>query len=119
MTDHNTIARNYIAAWNETDAARRSGLVEAAFTSGIQYRDPIMQGDGHQGVAALIQGVHAQFPGFRFALKGNVDGFGDNVRFSWGLGPDGADAVIEGTDFGVIENGRLSRVTGFLDKVPA
>lgn len=119
MTDHNTIAQNYIAAWNETDAARRSGLVEAAFTADVLYRDPVMQGDGHQGIAALIQGVHAQFPGFRFTLKGKVDGFGDNVRFSWGLGPDGADAVIEGTDVGVIENGRLSRVTGFLDKVPA
>ncbi|RVD63420.1 nuclear transport factor 2 family protein, partial [Mesorhizobium sp. M4A.F.Ca.ET.029.04.2.1] len=29
------------------------------------------------------------------------------------------EPVIEGTDIGVIENGRLKSVTGFLDKVPA
>ncbi|TIW76111.1 MAG: nuclear transport factor 2 family protein, partial [Mesorhizobium sp.] len=35
MTDLNTIARNYIAAWNESDAIRRKALLEAAFTSDV------------------------------------------------------------------------------------
>ncbi len=118
MTDYNAIAEAYFAAWNETDAGARKPLVEAAFTSGVSYRDPIMQGDGHTGIDALIAGVHSQFPGFRFKLKGKADGFGDNIRFSWGLGPDGAEAVIEGSDFATIEAGRLSGITGFLDKVP-
>ncbi|WP_432286866.1 nuclear transport factor 2 family protein [Aminobacter sp. BA135] len=118
MTDYNAIAEAYFAAWNETDAAARKGLVEAAFVTGVSYRDPIMQGDGHAGIDALIAGVHGQFPGFRFKLKGNADGFGDNIRFSWGLGPDGTDAVIEGSDFATIKDGRLSLITGFLDKVP-
>ncbi len=118
MTDYNAITEAYIAAWNETDATVRKALVEAAFTTGVSYRDPIMQGDGHNGIDALIAGVHGQFPGFRFKLKGKADGFGDNIRFSWGLGPDGAEAVIEGTDFAIIKDGRLSIITGFLDKVP-
>lgn len=118
MTDYNAIAKAYVAAWNEADAAARKPLVEAAFAEGVSYRDPIMQGDGHAGIDALIAGVHSQFPGFRFKLRGKADGFGDNVRFSWGLGPDGADAVIEGSDFATIEGGRLSIITGFLDKVP-
>ncbi|TIO29848.1 MAG: nuclear transport factor 2 family protein [Mesorhizobium sp.] len=119
MTDLNTIARNYITAWNESDAARRKALLEAAFTSDVSYRDPIMQGDGHDGIAALIDGVQQQFAGFRFSLKGEPDGFADRIRFSWNLGPEGAESVIEGTDICVIENGRLKSVTGFLDKVPA
>jgi len=119
MTDLETIAKNYIAAWNEAEPARRHERVEAAFAADIRYHDPIMQGDGHDGIGALIEGVHKQFPGFRFSLKGKPDGFGDHIRFSWGLGPDGSEAVIEGTDFCVIEGGRLKRVTGFLDKVPA
>ncbi|TIQ39038.1 MAG: nuclear transport factor 2 family protein, partial [Mesorhizobium sp.] len=57
MTDLNTIAENYIAAWNESEAARRTALLKAAFTEDVSYRDPIMQGDGHHGVAALIEGV--------------------------------------------------------------
>ena len=118
MTDLDEIAENYIRAWNETDAVRRKALRATAFTDDVSYRDPIMQGDGHDGVAALIDGVHQRFDGFRFALKGKPDGFADRIRFSWTLGPEGADSIVEGTDTGTIDNGRLSTVTGFLDKVP-
>ena len=119
MREFKTIAENYIAAWNEADSAARGAMVDAAFTPDASYRDPIMQGDGNTGIAALIAGVQQQFPEFRFSLKGNPDGFADTIRFSWALGPEGSESVIEGTDVGVIENGRLKRVTGFLDKVPA
>jgi hypothetical protein len=118
MTDLDSIAQNYLAAWNETDAARRKTLLQAAFTNDVRYRDPLMQGDGHDGVAALIEGVHQRFPGFRFALRGKPDGFGEHIRFSWALGPEGSEAIVEGTDIGIIDNGRLNSVTGFLDKVP-
>ena len=40
MTDLNRIAENYIAAWNETDAARRKALLEAAFTEDVQLPRP-------------------------------------------------------------------------------
>ena len=80
MTDLNTIAHNYITAWNESDAARRKALLEAAFTSDVSYRDPVMQGDGHDGIAALIDGVQQRFAGFRFSLKGQPDGFADRIR---------------------------------------
>lgn len=119
MTDFQTIAEAYISAWNETDATRREQLLEKTFTSDVRYVDPVMQGDGREGVGALIGGVHQQFPGFRFALKSGPDGFGDHIRFSWTLGPAGSESVVEGTDFCVIEDGRLKSVTGFLDKVPA
>ncbi|TPK89765.1 nuclear transport factor 2 family protein [Mesorhizobium sp. B2-4-12] len=119
MTDLNRIAEGYITAWNESDAGRRAELLKATFTEDVSYRDPIMQGDGHDGVAALIDGVQHRFAGFRFSLKGMPDGYADKIRFSWNLGPEGTDSVVEGTDIGVIENGRLRSVTGFLDKVPA
>lgn len=119
MTDLKMIAENYIAAWNEVEPGAREALLARAFTADVRYRDPIMQGEGHDGVAALIDGVQQQFPGFRFSLRGEPDGFGDAIRFSWNLGPAGSTSVIEGTDVGVIEGGRLKSVTGFLDKVPA
>jgi hypothetical protein len=119
MTDHNKLAETYIAAWNETDATRREKLLEAAFAEDVRFRDPIQEGDGRAEVGALIEGVQKRFPDFRFALRGEVDGFADKLRFSWELGPDGAEAPIEGTDFCTVEGGRLKSVTGFLDKVPA
>ena len=119
MTDLKTIAGNYIAAWNEAAPGTRDALLSRAFTADIRYRDPIMQGEGHDGIAALIDGVGKQFPDFRFSLRGEPDGFGDAIRFSWSFGPADGASVFEGTDIGVIENGRLKSVTGFLDKAPA
>ena len=77
MTDLNAIAQGYITAWNESDASRRAELLKATFTEDVSYRDPLMQGDGHEGVAALIDGVQQRFAGFRFSLKGSPDGFAD------------------------------------------
>ena len=55
---------------------------------------------------------------FRFKLIGEPNGYGDQVRFSWGLGPDGVDSPIKGTDFAVLKDGRIRSITGFLDQVP-
>jgi len=35
-----------------------------------------------------------------------------------GLGPDGVDSPIKGTDFAVLKDGRIRNITGFLDQVP-
>jgi SnoaL-like domain len=113
------IAQQYIAAWNETDAGRRRALIAETWAEDATYVDPLMTGRGRAEVDALMAGVQQRFPGFRFTLIGKPDGFGDRVRFSWGLGPDGADAPIKGTDFVRVEDGRLKSVTGFLDQLPA
>jgi hypothetical protein len=62
--------------------------------------------------------MQQRFPDFKFALIGTPNGYSDKLRFSWGLGPDGADSPIKGTDFAVLKDGRIRSVTGFLDQVP-
>ena len=119
MSNIAQIAANYIAAWNETDAVRRNTLLTEGWSKNASYIDPMAQGRGHGEIGALIGAVQARFPGFRFALDGKPDGHGDYLRFSWTLGPAAQADMIKGTDFAVIENGRLKSVTGFLDKVPA
>lgn len=118
MTTPADIADLYIAAWNETDAAARRAIIADTWSADAVYVDPMAQVAGHDGVEALIAGVQERFPGFRFALIGAADGHGEHVRFSWGLGPDGAEAPIKGTDYVLVQDGRLKRVTGFLDQVP-
>jgi len=116
--DAASIAARYLAAWNERDAEKRRGLVAALWAEDAVFRDPIMAGEGLAGIDAVIEGVQARYPDFRFRQIGAADGFGDYVRLSWGLGPDGADAPIKGTDFGRVERGRLKSVTGFFDQLP-
>jgi hypothetical protein len=118
MTDVNLIASHYIDLWNERTPSRRREMLSQHWAKDAKYVDPLMSGDGHDGVDALISGVQQRFPDFRFRLLGQPNGFGDHVRFSWRLGPDGADSPIKGTDFAVVRDGRIRSVTGFLDQVP-
>jgi hypothetical protein len=118
MTDVTTIARNYIDLWNERTPSRRREILATNWTSDARYVDPLMSGDGLDGVDALIAGVQQKFPDFKFSLIGQPNGFGDHVRFSWALGPDGVDSPIKGTDFAVLREGRIRSITGFLDQVP-
>jgi hypothetical protein len=118
MPDIKTIASNYIELWNERAADRRRAMLTQNWTSDATYVDPVMSGDGRDGVDALIAGVQQRFPEFKFRLLGEPNGFGDHLRFCWGLGPDGADSPIKGTDFAVLSEGRIRSITGFLDQVP-
>jgi hypothetical protein len=122
MTDATTIAARYIDLWNETAPDRRRELLAANWASNAKYVDPLMSGDGHDGIDAMIAGVQQRFPEFRFRLIGEPNGYGDHVRFSvrfsWGLGPDGVDSPIKGTDFAVVRDGRIQSITGFLDQIP-
>jgi hypothetical protein len=116
--DAATIAQRYIAVWNETDGARRAALIEAGWTADARYVDPIAQASGREQISALVGAVQQRYPGFRFNLFGKAEAHGDNLRFSWTLGPSGAQDLIQGTDFAQIDAGKLRSVTGFLDKVP-
>lgn len=117
-TDPKTIATAYINLWNERAVGRRREIFKANWVSDASYVDPLMSGDGHDGVDALIAGVQQRFPNFKFTLIGEPDGYADHVRFSWGLGPDGVDSPIKGTDFAVLKDGLIRSITGFLDQVP-
>jgi hypothetical protein len=122
MTDATNIAARYIDLWNEKAPDRRRELLAANWARDAKYVDPLMSGDGHDGIDAMIAGVQQRFPEFRFRLIGEPNGYGDHVRFrvrfSWGLGPDGVDSPIKGTDFAVIRDGRIQSITGFLDQIP-
>lgn len=119
MTDIDPTIDRYLAIWNETDASRRRALIAATWTEDATYLDPLMGGEGHDGIDAMIRGAQAQFPGHRFRRAGEIDAHHDRVRFGWELvGPGGVAAI--GLDFGeVAADGRLRRVTGFLPPLGA
>ena len=119
MTEATAIAEQYIATWNEADAGRRHALLAKSWAENATYVDPLAQVRGYEEISALIGSVQQRFPGFRFTLASKVDGYDDKVRFTWALGPETERDMIKGTDFVVVEGGRLKSVTGFLDKVPA
>jgi hypothetical protein len=110
------LAQRYIACWNETDPARRRSLIAETWTQDASYVDPMMKSEGRNGIDAMIGGVQAKYPGFRFSLEGPVDAHNDCLRFGWALAsPEGA-VVAHGLDVGFIAaDGRLSAITGFIE----
>jgi len=120
MTDITTLIDGYIAAWNETDPQRRRALVDKTFAQDADYLDPLMAGEGAQGIDAMIAGAQAQYPGHRFELATAPDAHHDRVRFSWHLVADGGGPIATGHDFATLsDDGRLRSVTGFLETAGA
>jgi SnoaL-like domain len=120
MSDFNELAEQYIAAWNETDAAARRALINEIWAPDGRYTDPLADVAGRDQIDAVIAAAQAQFTGMTFRLAGTVDAHHDQARFTWHLGPEGAaEPVVIGFDVAVLDDaGRLGSVRGFLDKVP-
>ena len=120
QNDFAEVVVRYFAAWNETNAERRRALIAQTWADDASYVDPLMEGQGHAGIDAMIAAVQEQFAGHQFRQLGAVDAHHDRLRFSWELAPEGGAIVVGGTDFGLVaDDGRLQTITGFLDQVPA
>lgn len=119
-TDINVTVDNYIAIWNAADPDERRRLIVSALSDDISYVDPMLAGDGHDGVDAMVAAAQEQLAGYTFRRVGSIDCHDDRVRFAWeAVGTDGGEPVVAGTDFGVVAaDGRLRSLTGFFDLVP-
>lgn len=113
------IADAYLATWNAADAQACAALLDRHWTRDAEYVDPMVAAAGTAQIGATIAAVRERFPGFAFTLLGEPDGHGDHVRLRWTLGPAGVPAPIEGSDVITVRDGRIDRVVGFLDRVPA
>jgi hypothetical protein len=115
MTDVATVVDDYIAIWNEASDERRREIIARTWADEATYVDPVLQGEGPEGINAMIAGAQQQFPGHRFELASGPDAHHGRVRFAWRLvGADGA--VAAGVDFATVApDGRLRAVTGFLE----
>jgi hypothetical protein len=112
----NDLVARYLETWNETDpAARRKAIDELWAADGV-YTDPMATAAGRDQIDATIAAVQSQFAGLAFTLAGPVDAHHTTARFTWSLG----DELVIGFDVLVLDaDGRISKIYGFLDKVPS
>lgn len=116
---HDDAVARYFTAWNATDEDVEKA-VAAAFTEDGTYTDPLTKAAGHDGITAAIHGAHAQFPGFDFVPTGTPDAHHNLIRFTWDL-VSRADGSAPAAGFDVVtlaDDGRISSVSGFLDRLP-
>jgi SnoaL-like domain len=113
------IVGKYLDTWN-AEGAKRAALLAEHWSARARYVDPLADVSGVVALGAVIDAVHAQFPGCVFSQVSEPDAHHRQLRFSWGLGPDGAEPLVIGFDVLVLdEDGRIEDVRGFLDRVPA
>ncbi|WP_280503537.1 nuclear transport factor 2 family protein [Nocardia farcinica] len=115
----NDLVAQYLAIWNTTDPVARRAAIARVFTDRPAYVDPLMDLSGREAIDAGIAAVQSQFPGLVFRLAGPVDAHHEQARFRWELGPADGAAVVVGFDVAILDGGRIDRVYGFLDQVPA
>jgi len=110
---------HYLACWNATDPEQRWELLQQHWSDDCRYVDPLADVQGRAALDATIGAVQQQFPGFVFTPAGPIDAHHDVARFTWGLGPEGAEPIFIGFDVVTTgADGRIRTVTGFLDRVP-
>jgi len=98
----------------------RNAIPRLGATEEGTFRDPIVGGEGHDGIAAMIGAVQQRLPFYRFRLISGIDAHNGCVRYRWEAGGTAeAPLYFAGTDFAILApDGRFVSVTGFLDAMP-
>ena len=119
MTSTQQIVEAYGAAWNETDEAKRRGLLEKAWADDGVYTDPQSHVEGRDALLTLIAAFQSHAAGARIVPTSAADEHHGKLRFTWKMiGADG-NTIIDGIDFGELApDGRIKRIVGFFGPPP-
>jgi SnoaL-like protein len=117
-----TIIKNvedYVAAWNEPDAAARTKLLDSCWAEDATYLDPNADLRGRSALGAHITKMQAGRPGARIEFMSGIDLHHNVVRFLWRLvRGDGSTGDVS-IDFGEVDaSGKLVRIVGFFGEPP-
>lgn len=115
------VVDGYTSAWNESDVDARRALLEKAWADDGRYADPSADVIGRDALVEHISGFQSNpsMKGYSLARTSAVDSHHDVLRFGWALKNAEGAVVMEGVDFGVLdEDGRLASITGFFGPMP-
>ncbi len=114
------IVTQYMAAWNEPEAATRQALLEQCWDDGGVYVDPTVSLAGRDALSRHIAMVQAKRSGARLEFMSGIDIHHNMIRFLWRLRR--ADATYGDTSIDVGEigtDGRLIKMIGFFGPPPS
>jgi len=104
----------YGAAWLQPDEDARRELLERVWAQDGIYVDPTVVVHGRETLVAHMGGFQERMAGHSLVLTTAVDEHHGRVRFGWQLLDPGGALLIDGQDFGELDDdGRLRRIVGF------
>ena len=121
MIETASVVDTYIAFWNAPDEARRRAMLEEAFAPYARYIGPLVETEGHDGIAAMASRFKENLAGYEIRRTSDVDAHHYVLRYTWQIvPPDGGEVFAAGVDFcELASDGRIGSVTMFLDVAPA
>jgi hypothetical protein len=109
----------YVAAWNETDPARRAALIERCCSDELRIVAPGMVVRGRAELDALIADFHRRRPGDRGRLSSELDVHGGVFRFAAMIEGSTVAAPVEMLDVGECDDhGRIRLIFSFVGAAP-
>lgn len=113
-----TLVNRYFESLNEPDQKRRLELTKQVWAEKGKFGTPYEEVAGWEAIDALIGRVLKTFPAATVRRTTRIDGFGNYLRWGFTLSEANGTPILSGTDFAIIENGKLQLVMGFFDFAP-
>jgi SnoaL-like domain len=108
----------YHSAWNESDEAKRTAILERSWADNGVYRDPDVTVEGRAALVTHIGGFQASFPGRTIDQTSRVDSNGVEIRWAWEM-RNGDATEGQGCDVAELApDGRIQRIAGFFGPLP-
>jgi hypothetical protein len=107
-----------LAIWNEPDAEKIRGHIEAALSEEVLFIDPDNHVVGHAAFEAMVKTFRERLPEAVCSRSSAVDAHHGLHRYHWEI-HQGEQRLIEGFDVAEIDaSGKVCRIEGFFGAIP-
>ena len=118
MSDYPESLNHMLASWNEPDAAKIRGHLDAALAPTVRFVDPSIDLTGIEAFEANVHEVQSRIPGATYSRTSGVDSQHNFHRYHWAIHQNG-ELLINGFDVAQTDDdGKVVCVIGFFGDIP-
>jgi len=111
--------KNLLAVFGERDDPTRKAAIEETYTSNVVwYETDGAVLNGHDALDKKAAELLASSPGFIFSVDGDKIVTQNLGALGWKFGPPEAPDLVKGTDFIIVEGGKIKALWTAITKVP-
>src|ERR1700745_152820 len=113
------LTRNLQDVFGENDPVRRRAAIDDIWTEdGIFYAPKTGVPRGRDEIDRIAAAIRATPPDFRYQPIAKPEELGNGGRVQWVSGRPGEAPAYAGTDFIIVQDGRIAALYLFFDKLP-
>ena len=118
LTASDLILRNLHDVFGESDPARRRLAIDEIYHEDAVFYEAKGPHRGRNEIDRIAGIIKATHPDFEYQPLSKPEEMGDGCRVRWVSGAPGSQPAYAGTDFIVVNEGKISAVYLFFDELP-